>query len=95
MPYHVLPPIVISPHHQPLTSLAFDPVSDLLWSGSALGSVAAVYGSGLNTRGVAFPASTRMEGVTRLVASDKDVKALVSSGIGSWAKGGANRWYYK
>jgi PAB-dependent poly(A)-specific ribonuclease subunit 2 len=78
MPYRVLPPIVNFSHHQPVTSLAFDPVSDLLWAGTATGSVNAVYGSGLNSRGVVFPASINLEAVNRLVTSDKDVKAIVS-----------------
>ncbi|KAG9034379.1 poly(A)-specific ribonuclease [Tulasnella sp. JGI-2019a] len=91
MAYAPLPALVH--HRQELIScLSFDTVSDVLWSGSASGSVTAHYPT--NVRGVTYPATTKGHPVTRLVASEKDVKAITESGMGSWAKGGMNKWYY-
>ncbi|KDQ12374.1 hypothetical protein BOTBODRAFT_134946 [Botryobasidium botryosum FD-172 SS1] len=91
--YHLLHPLGDLPdaYPAPITSLAFDPLSDVLWSGSASGSVAAFYGSGL--RGVKFPVGGNAT-VLRIIASEKDVKAIGSEGIGSWSKGGVNKWHY-
>ena len=76
---------------QPITALSFDPVSDVLWAGSNLGIVSAYNGSRL--RGVAFSVGSGLR-VQKIVAGDQQVQALgaQSNNIGSWSKGGANKW---
>lgn len=86
-------PALAHPRQELISCLAFDTVSDVLWSGSASGSVTAHYPT--NVRGVTYPATNKGHPVTRLVASEKDVRAISESGMGSWAKGGMNRWYYR
>ncbi|KAG8872977.1 poly(A)-specific ribonuclease [Tulasnella sp. 331] len=85
-------PALVHPRQELISCLSFDTVSDVLWSGSASGSVTAHYPT--NVRGVTYPATTKGHPVTRLVASEKDVKAVTESGLGSWAKGGMNKWYH-
>jgi PAB-dependent poly(A)-specific ribonuclease subunit 2 len=95
--YHPLEPLVNFPvtYPQVPTALSFDPVSDVLWVGSASGSVCAHYGE-TTSNGVTFPASSAHgEPVLKLLASENDVKALVRDAIGSWGKGGVNKWYHK
>lgn len=79
----------------PITALAFDPVSDILWSGNNTGNVVAYYGS-LGNRGVVFPVGGGLA-VKKIAAGDNYVRALGSAGagIGSWGKGGVNKWYYR
>ncbi|KAF8163190.1 ubiquitin carboxyl-terminal hydrolase-domain-containing protein [Crassisporium funariophilum] len=76
---------------QPVTALSFDPVSDILWSGSNCGTVTAYFGV-RGARGVSFRVGSNL-GVTKVVAGDNHVRALgaVSEGLGSWSKGGMNK----
>lgn len=83
---------LLHPRHQPILSLAFDPTSDVLWSGTAGGSVTAHYPT--HARGVSYPATTKGHPVTKVVCTDKEVRAVTESGMGSWGKGGVNKWYY-
>ena len=80
---------------QPITALAFDPVSDTLWTGNNIGSVVAYYGT-QGTRGVQFPVGGELA-VKKILAGDKYVRALGSAGrgVGQWSKGGANNWYHR
>lgn len=82
-------------YHQPITSLAFDPVSDILWTGSSSGAVAA-YCTPQAIRGVSFPVGGGQP-VHKLVAGDTYVRALglAGQGVGSWTKGGVNKWYFR
>ena len=92
MAYSLLPSLVHPHGQQAISSVAFDPVSDVLWSGTSLGSVTAHYPS--NTPGVRFRATTKGHQVTKIATTEKDVKAVTESGIGAWGKGGVNRWFY-
>ncbi|KZT11602.1 cysteine proteinase [Laetiporus sulphureus 93-53] len=78
---------------QPITALSFDPVSDTLWTGSNSGNVVAYY-SAQGMRGVAFPVGGGLA-VKRIVATESAVRAfgVASEGIGTWGKGGVNKWY--
>ena len=82
-------------YHQPITSLAFDPVSDILWTGSSSGAVVA-YCTPRTIRGVSFPVGGGQP-VQKLVAGDNYVRAcgLAGQGVGSWTKGGVNKWYFR
>jgi len=82
-------------YHQPITSLAFDPVSDILWTGSGSGAVVA-YCTPQAIRGVSFPIDDSQP-VHKLVAGDTYVRAygLAGQGVGSWTKGGVNKWYFR
>lgn len=91
--YHPLPPFGQVLYPQPITTLSFDPVSDALWAGHASGSISAYHGAS-RMRGVTFPVG-RAESVRRLIASENDVVAVGDMGIGSWGKGGVNKWYYR
>ncbi|GJE87918.1 PAB-dependent poly(A)-specific ribonuclease subunit PAN2 [Phanerochaete sordida] len=95
--YHPIAPIThqrdIFP--QPITALCFDPVSDTLWSGNNSGRIVAYYGA-QGSSGVTFPVGGDLA-VKGLVAGDSLVRAtgVSSNGIGAWAKGGANRWFFR
>lgn len=91
--YRPLPAFGQLLYPQPVTSLSFDPNSDALWAGHAGGSINAYHG-GSRMRGVTFPVG-RGESVRRLVASETDVLAAGDMGMGSWGKGGVNKWYYR
>ena len=97
-PYSPIAPITASDRSgfvNPVTALSFDPVSDILWGGSTTGIVSAYYGvRGL--RGVAFPVGGGQT-VTKIIAGENYVRATgeTSNGVGSWAKSGANTWYYR
>jgi hypothetical protein len=82
-------------YNQPITSLAFDPVSDILWTGSSSGAVVA-YCTPQAIRGVSFPVGGGQP-VQKLVAGDNYVRAcgLAGQGVGSWTKGGVNKWYFR
>lgn len=82
-------------YHQSITSLAFDPVSDILWTGSSTGTVVA-YCTPQAIRGVSFPVGGGQP-VQKLVAGDSYVRAcgLAGQGVGSWTKGGVNKWYFQ
>ncbi|KAF5372867.1 hypothetical protein D9758_001617 [Tetrapyrgos nigripes] len=92
-----LPPIVVTPFPQPVSelpvsALAFDPVSDVLWAGTGSGYVSAHCGT-QGLRGVCFRAGEKS--VHKIAAGEGYVRAASSqgNGIGSWAKGGMNKWY--
>jgi len=80
---------------QPISALAFDPVSDILWAGHNSGTISAYFG----TRGISGP-SFRVGGhlgVKKIAVGDNYVRALGNSdyGLGSWTKGGVNKWFFK
>ncbi|KAF7970658.1 hypothetical protein HWV62_23300 [Athelia sp. TMB] len=78
---------------QSVTALAFDTVSDALWTGSNTGNVVALY-TPQGMRGVAFPVGGSLA-VKKIIAGDQYVRAvgLDSPGVGQWGKGGRNQWY--
>ncbi|THH06212.1 hypothetical protein EW145_g4234 [Phellinidium pouzarii] len=80
---------------QPVTALAFDPVSDTLWTGNNTGSIVAFYGT-QGARGVHFPVGGDLS-VKKILVGDKYVRALGTAGrgVGQWTKGGMNQWYHK
>lgn len=95
--YHTLPP---NTHQrdvfpQPITALAFDPVSDTLWAGNNSGSITSYY-TAQGIRGATFPVGGDLA-VKRIVANDSNVRAsgVSSEGIGAWGKGGINKWYFR
>jgi PAB-dependent poly(A)-specific ribonuclease subunit 2 len=76
-----------------ISSVSFDPVSDVLWAGNELGQVCAYYRNRM--RGVAFPVG---EGyVSSLSTSDQQIYAMsiTGQGLGAWSKGGVNKWHYR
>lgn len=79
----------------PITALTFDTVSDTLWTGNNVGSVVAYY-STQGSRGVKFPVGGD-HAVKKVISGDQYVRALGSAGhgVGSWSKGGVNKWYYQ
>ncbi|EJF62633.1 hypothetical protein DICSQDRAFT_154466 [Dichomitus squalens LYAD-421 SS1] len=95
--YHQIPSLAyqrdISP--QPITALSFDPVSDILWSGTNSGHVCANY-TPRGLRGVHYPVGGHLA-VKKILATDSNIIAsgLASEGIGAWGKGGINSWYFK
>ncbi|KII89238.1 hypothetical protein PLICRDRAFT_160474 [Plicaturopsis crispa FD-325 SS-3] len=80
---------------QPVTALSFDPVSDVLWAGSNTGTVHAYYGP-QGMRGVSFPVGGTLA-VKTIIAGDNYVRAhgLAGEGMGSWGKGGVNKWQFR
>ncbi|CAE6448890.1 unnamed protein product [Rhizoctonia solani] len=97
--YYPLPSFRLT-HPVPVTALSFDPVSDVLWTGSAAGIVTGYFGNvtatgyaGSLTRGITFPVRGET-GVLKILTGEKDIKALGSGGLGSWTKGGAGRWQF-
>lgn len=83
------------PIPSPITALSFDPVSDILWTGANNGVVTAIYTS-RGYRGVFFPVGGNLA-VSKISAGDNYVRALglASEGLGSWAKGGMNKWFHR
>jgi PAB-dependent poly(A)-specific ribonuclease subunit 2 len=91
----IMPIATLHDYAQPVTALSFDPVSDTLWSGTNAGTVIALHTvEGL--RGVSFPVGGD-HAVKQIVAGDNYVRALgaAGEGIGSWAKGGMNKWFFR
>ncbi|KAH9857626.1 ubiquitin carboxyl-terminal hydrolase-domain-containing protein [Lenzites betulinus] len=80
---------------QPITALSFDPVSDILWSGTNSGHVCA-NNTPQGLRSVHYPVGG-LFAVKKIVATDTNVVAcgVTSEGIGAWSKGGVNSWYFK
>lgn len=80
---------------QPVTALAFDPVSDSIWAGDNSGTVFALH-SIHGLRGVSFPVGGALP-VKQLAVADNNVRALglAGNGVGAWAKGGINKWYFR
>ena len=94
--YRITTPIAtLHDYAQPVTALSFDPVSDTLWSGTDAGTVIALHTiHGL--RGVSFPVGGALP-LKQIVAGDNYVRALgvAGEGIGSWSKGGMNKWFFQ
>jgi hypothetical protein len=97
MAYRPLPSLAPAERSFPraVTSLAFDPVSDILWTGNEDGVVTTYY-TNRGLPGVSFPVCKDIP-VTKIVAGDSQVNAFGagSNGVGSWAKGGNNKWFYR
>lgn len=76
----------------PVTALAFDPLSDVLWTGSA-GQVSAYYHN--RSRGVYWRHSKNT--ITKIAAGDSHVRVIDAVGrqLGAYSKGGATRWQYR
>ena len=92
--YHLISTIVNERDlYQSVTALYFDPVSDTLWTGNNSGSVTAYHGIRA-VRGVTFPVGGK-HAVNKLQAGDQHVRACGAAGVGSWSKGGVNKWYYR
>ncbi|KIJ63247.1 hypothetical protein HYDPIDRAFT_175993 [Hydnomerulius pinastri MD-312] len=95
--YQQFPPITTlhDTYGQPVTALSFDPVSDSLWTGTHSGTVIALH-TVQGVRGVSFPVGGGLA-VKQLSVGDNHVRALgmAGEGVGSWAKGGMNKWYFR
>ncbi|KAF9456453.1 ubiquitin carboxyl-terminal hydrolase-domain-containing protein [Collybia nuda] len=93
--YRPVSRITASSFPQPITALSFDPVSDILWTGTNAGDVVAYYGTN-GIRGVSFRVGGGL-GVKKIDAGDNNVKGLGlgGEGLGLWAKGGMNKWFYR
>ncbi|KAH7889997.1 PAB-dependent poly-A-specific ribonuclease subunit PAN2 [Phlebopus sp. FC_14] len=95
--YRITTPIttIHDSYAQPVTALSFDPVSDSLWSGTNAGTVVALH-TVHGVRGVSFPVGGGLA-VRQLSVGDNHVRALgmAGEGVGSWAKGGMNKWYFR
>lgn len=87
--------IPITTHPHPVTALAFDPVSDSIWSGDNAGTVLALHSTHA-IRGVSFPVGGDLP-VKQLAVADNHVRALGLAGhaLGAWAKGGMNKWSFR
>ena len=97
-PYMPIPPIttlLFNGFPQPVTTLSFDPVSDVLWTGLNSGTVTGYCGA-QGIRGPSFRVGGSL-GVKKIAAGDHYIRALGDSreGLGSWTKGGANKWFYR
>lgn len=96
--YKPIPAITTLPFNgfpQPVTALSFDPVSDVLWTGLNSGTVTGYCGT-QSIRGPSFRVGGDL-GVKKIAAGDHYVRALgdSSNGLGSWTKGGVNKWFYR
>ncbi len=95
--YHQIPSLVYQRDvlPQPITALSFDPVSDILWSGTNSGHVCA-NNTPRGLRSVHYPVGGHLA-VKRILATDSNVIAcgVAAEGIGAWGKGGVNAWYFK
>ncbi|KAI6038459.1 ubiquitin carboxyl-terminal hydrolase-domain-containing protein [Pisolithus marmoratus] len=80
---------------QTVTALSFDPVSDSIWAGVDSGVVIALH-TVQGLRGVSFPVGGGLA-VNQVTVGDNYVRAfgMAGEGIGSWAKGGMNKWYFR
>ena len=94
--YYVAQPITqlqdSSPLPFPVTALAFDPLSDVLWTGNA-GQVSAYYHN--RSRGVYWRHSKNT--ITKIVAGDSHVRVIDAVGrqLGAYSKGGVTKWQYR
>ncbi|KAF9053213.1 ubiquitin carboxyl-terminal hydrolase-domain-containing protein [Panaeolus papilionaceus] len=93
--YRQILPITPTGFAKSITALAFDPVSDILWTGCNTGTVTAYFGKE-GIRGPSFPVGSTL-GVTKIVADDNSLRAvgMQGEGFGSWTKGGMNKWYFR
>lgn len=80
---------------QPITALSFDPVSDALWTGTDSGSIVAAY-TPAGIHGVRYPVGGGFA-VKKIIAGENYVNAIGGAGVGvgSWTKGGMNKWYFR
>ncbi|KAG9318200.1 ubiquitin carboxyl-terminal hydrolase-domain-containing protein [Chiua virens] len=87
--------IPIHASHQPVSAIAFDPVSDSLWAGHDDGTLVALH-SLHGLRGVSFPVGGPLP-VKQITVADNHVRALgiAGHGVGAWAKGGMNKWFFR
>lgn len=96
-PYRAIQPIttLYDTYGQPVTALSFDPVSDSIWAGIDSGIVIALH-TVEGVRGVSFPVGGGLA-VKHLVVGSNFVRAFgqAGEGVGSWAKGGMNKWYFR
>lgn len=92
--YRPIAPITTHGFSEPVSALSFDPVSDILWAGSNAGSVTAYCGT-QGVRGVSFRVGGDLA-VKKISAGDSHVRAfgVAENGMGSWGKGGVNKWFY-
>lgn len=93
--YQPIAPITLQGFSQPVTALTFDPVSDTLWAGSNSGTISA-YHTVRGIRGVSFPVGTSLA-VSKIMVGDNYVRGfgVGSNALGSWAKGGVNKWNFR
>ena len=96
--YKPIPPITTLPFNgfpQPVTAISFDPVSDVLWTGLNSGTVTGYCGT-QSIRGPSFRVGGSL-GVKKIAAGDHYIRALgdSSNGLGSWTKGGVNKWFHR
>ena len=96
--YRPIPPIVTSSLDgfvQPVTALSFDPVSDILWTGLNSGTITSYFGT-LGVRGPSFRVGGNLA-VKKVMSGDNTLQAFgdASEGLGSWSKGGVNKWFYR
>jgi len=79
---------------QPITTLSFDPVSDILWAGLNSGVVVAYLGR-QGVRGPCFRIGNLS--VKKMIAGDNHVHAADNANeiLGSWTKGGVNKWHFR
>ncbi|KAH8833946.1 ubiquitin carboxyl-terminal hydrolase-domain-containing protein [Flagelloscypha sp. PMI_526] len=89
--FQPIPPLSIPGFQQSVTALSFDPVSDTLWAGSSNGYVHAIH-STQNLHNITFPVGKR-SATRKVISSDSIVRAITGGGIGSWSKGGMNKWH--
>jgi PAB-dependent poly(A)-specific ribonuclease subunit 2 len=91
--YRPIAPITVSGYAQPVTALSFDPVSDTLWVGSNSGNITAYHGT-RGVRGVSFQVGGPLA-VSKILAGENYVRAMgvAGEGLGSWTKGGVNKWF--
>ncbi|KAF8628478.1 hypothetical protein AX15_003989 [Amanita polypyramis BW_CC] len=89
-----LPSFSLPTFPQPVSALSFDPVSDTLWTGSNTGRVTALHGT-RGIRGVSFPVGGNLT-INKISAGDNYIRAsgIAGNGMGSWAKGGMNKWFH-
>jgi len=84
---------LLQQHGQPVTTISFDPVSDILWAGTNTGNVVALY-TPRGMRGVGFRVGGDLA-VKKIISGDQYVRAVGSEGVGQWGKGGRNQWYHR
>ncbi|KAI4525371.1 hypothetical protein K525DRAFT_234573 [Schizophyllum commune Loenen D] len=94
-PYQAIAPIALAGFAEPVTAVSFDLASDTLWAGTNSGYINAFHGTH-GARGVCFAVGGNLA-VKKIVAGDSAVRAFGagSNGIGSWSKGGVNKWFHR
>lgn len=93
MSYRATTPIVHYLHTYPqsITALAFDPVSDTLWTGTQSGELAAFHSN--RERSVFYSVGGPVQNI---YATDSQVRAMgTNAGLGGWSKGGMTKYYWR